>query len=617
MLVDPASPEPNPTPQEQGKAAAQPQLKTARAQQFAANLPSFDWRAWACIAAVFLLVSFGREPIPGVNEHCYLAKAKHLVNPAWCPQDAFLDSSNPHFVYSWLMGWLLRVVSLPTGAIIGRVLGNLILAAGWTVLSQRLFIPRTRSRDINEDDDVIQAQPFLWPTAASAALFALLQSLLNWSGEWVLGGTESKVFSYGFLFWGLGEAAAAHDQVIGLVRHTGVCIPWLRTGILLGLAISFHPVVGGWGAILIAIAFFAMYLRELGHVIANPEFEHRPTDAPHLALQWGTLAKFLTVSLIMAAPGLYFALPALVSPTPEIARIADNLQLAFRLRHHLDPWSFGQKTHLAYLGMLWLWWFLRNFSIFQSRRWSTRPSPLRFFDLFVVSAAVVAAGGVLCARGLISAEGLNAVSNASLRIRFLKIYPFRLADLFVPLALSMTLASCIGRGHWRMLPVFIVPHRTFRRTALWGLVVAMAGLAVVVPGPSRRSRKPSPLDADWREACAWLRENTPPDALVQAADQTGGIRGVTALKWFAERPEYTNWKDFPQDAASIAKWNDRMWILHYWGTAAIVDQEIDRAELAQLHESTKIEYLVLKAGNNKTPAPVFSNASFQIFRLAQ
>jgi len=56
----------------------------------------------------------------------------------------------------------------------------------------------------------------------------------------------------------------------------------------------------------------------------------------------------------------------------------------------------------------------------------------------------------------------------------------------------------------------------------------------------------------WRDACAWIRENTERDALVLAP------RSFHTFKWYAGRAEFANWKDVPQDAASLVEWKRRL-----------------------------------------------------------
>jgi hypothetical protein len=56
---------------------------------------------------------------------------------------------------------------------------------------------------------------------------------------------------------------------------------------------------------------------------------------------------------------------------------------------------------------------------------------------------------------------------------------------------------------------------------------------------------------DWQDACAWIREHAPPDALF-LIPRTG-----YSFKWYAERADVANYKDVPQDAESVIAWRRR------------------------------------------------------------
>ena len=93
----------------------------------------FAWMEIVLICGLFFL--FAGSPPPGVNEAHYLAKAKHFWDPHWCGRDLFLDSSNAHPVFFWLVGWITLICSLPTTAWVGRAVTWLLLAIGWQRLS--------------------------------------------------------------------------------------------------------------------------------------------------------------------------------------------------------------------------------------------------------------------------------------------------------------------------------------------------------------------------------------------------------------------------------------------------------------------------------------------------
>ena len=68
-----------------------------------------------------------------------------------------------------------------------------------------------------------------------------------------------------------------------------------------------------------------------------------------------------------------------------------------------------------------------------------------------------------------------------------------------------------------------------------------------------RSAPPKESIADgWIDACKWARDNTPQEAVFLVP------RGCESFKWHAHRAEAGNWKEIPQDAKSIVKWNRKM-----------------------------------------------------------
>ena len=167
-----------------------------------------------------------RSPVPGINEPHYLSKAKHYWNPEWCPHDFFLESADTHLVFYQTVGVFTQVLTLEQTAWLGRLVSLGILAWGWVRCVGYLIPGRWTS---------------LWALWAYLAMAAAG----NWSGEWMIGGVEGKVFAYGFGFWAI---AAWFD------RHL------IRSALLAGLGVSFHPVVGGWFVICAAAAMLVTRL---------------------------------------------------------------------------------------------------------------------------------------------------------------------------------------------------------------------------------------------------------------------------------------------------------------------------------------------------------------------
>ncbi|HCS52881.1 MAG TPA: hypothetical protein DIW81_15025, partial [Planctomycetaceae bacterium] len=215
---------------------------------------------------MLLVWSFVRTPIPAVNEPHYMTKARHFWNPEWCDRDFFLSSSNPHLFYYVTVGWLTNFCSLHMATLISRLFGLLIFAIGWSKLARSLV-------------------PGFAAAHLAMALFLLLQASVNFSGEWVIGGIESKVFSYGFGFWGIGS----------LLRKQPV---W--AGILLGLSIAYHPLVGLW--LVLGLIFYALFANRFQHSKLIPLARHSILPA---------ICLFIT-----SLPGLWPALMVILDDAP-------------------------------------------------------------------------------------------------------------------------------------------------------------------------------------------------------------------------------------------------------------------------------------------------------------
>lgn len=163
----------------------------------------FDWCGPAAIVFLELLIySAVQAPVPGVNEPQYLGKAAHYWDASWAAGDRFLDSSNPHLVFYFTVGWLTRFLPLAATAWIARVAGYGLLAIGWTALASAI----TRS---------------WWAAATSAAFFLLCGSVGNLSGEWLVGGIEGKTFAYGLLFLAISLWLKERLSASALCLHSG------------------------------------------------------------------------------------------------------------------------------------------------------------------------------------------------------------------------------------------------------------------------------------------------------------------------------------------------------------------------------------------------------------
>lgn len=509
-------------------------LRPTRWQRVARTAPLFV-ALWVLLA----VFSFGRVPIPGVNEPHYLTKAKAFWNPGWCAGDLFLSSASPHQAFYLLIGWLTRLLTLPQTAVVSRIAALAVVAWGWLRLTRALGLSAARA-------------------IAALVVVLLLQTLGTWSGEWLVGGVESKVFAYGLAFAGLGAFVSRRSTAAGV---------WL------GLATTLHPLVGGWSIAAAAIAEFV------------PRHAADPARFRRLfvtGLWW----------FVMAAPGIYWALPAIQSGSPQDAALADYIQITYRLPHHLDAWTFARESHRYIAGLLVIWWLLRRLSV--------RSNAHNQFDRIAIIAIAIALASCALSYGPRPWPRASEISDwQTLQLKLLKFYPFRLADMLVPVAVALS-ASALWDA-----------NRLTRPRISWALLVLAYVAAVSIPNLDQVPSRQAPAQhGNWLALLRWLRDDTPPGSVVHAE------RDEWAVKWYAERPEYANFKDCPQDPAGIVEWNRRLNLFAAWTRESYAnDGRFTADELAKLHADTGIDYLIVSRLGPFVPQPVYSDANFRVYRV--
>lgn len=506
------------------------------------------WCALLILYVIFVGFSLLRVPVPGVNEPHYLCKAKYYWNPEWCAGDLFLESSNPHLVFYVTIGWLTRFLPLDEVAVVGRCLGLVPLAIGWQMLAFRLVGNH-------------------WASLISAGLFCILQSAGNWSGEWLVGGIESKVSAYGFLFWAIAQALALR-------------LP--SSALLAGIAISFHPVVGVWGALATLLATCAF--------VAATRYEDWRPSLPNLKT-WCISGLLFCLT---ASPGIVLAGIAVFEGEPDESRIATYLQVSHRLTHHLDPMNFPKHAYRYFFGLIVLLLLLQP-ATGNPRRW-------RWWNFLVGASLLIALAGFIAGWG---PRPLKEMPGYEWRMTILKFYPFRLADILVPVAVCLVSASRLT--HWIREKC---SSRGLSNGMLLLLSLVMTWTGLIIPGSETNpSRMTATKRQNWVAACQWIREHSDSTAKIYSFDNQW------AVKWYAQRPEYVNFKDCPQDAASIVEWNERRWVISRWRTGAIADGKISLDELDELSRLTGTSIFVCDRFGPFEASPDHRNADFRVYKV--
>ena len=516
------------------------------------------------VLALVALAGRLRSAVPGVNEAHYLTKSRHFWDPAWCANDLFLQSTDAHWLFFQTVGALTRWMSFPAAAWIGRCFGWGLLAWGFCQLARPLL------RDSRH-------------LLAAALLWVALSAPQGFSGEWLIGGIEAKVLAWGLGLAGLGAWLQGNGR---------------QAALRLGLATSFHPVVGGWLALgwLIALPLDRWGPRrslgsspvapdQLSHEQGSHSGSERTTEsAQPLPIRGRVHWAHPLLLAFTALPGLLPVWQMLQAvETPQIQQTANRIQIFERLPHHLLPQAFPPER-VAWSGLLLAVALFASQLHAGSREW-------RGLRWVLASALLFAMAGI----------GFSVVPEW---VGLLRFYPFRLLDGLLPVVAALELVAAWQGGTLRETQ----PWWGRPRTGLAGLVVAVL-LLLAWPQPDRVQPpwKPDNLAA-WRDVCDWVSREVPPEAICLTPKYSSGF------KWWAQRAEFATWKDCPQDAANLIEWKDRLKYVADWREKYFT-QGFGPAALGDLRQMAAIDYVIAWNADPFSTEPLYRNGSFSVYRV--
>ena len=302
-----------------------------QAHQDESQIRAWHFRAVDCLLIGLVFAAFASGHAPDVNEAHYLTKARQFWQPDWLPQDLFLASSFPHWLFYVTFGWLTVVFDFVAAAWIGRILGWLMLAIGWEALANAFELTRMAK------------------IASAIALIALVQ-VGNLSGEWLVGGIEAKIPAYALVFFALSRAV--RDE-------------WRWVWPALGVACGFHVLVGGWSFSVCLIARATIGRRQRG-------------NGPELVL--------VLCGLVLAV-GLG-VLPSLIADlgVDQVTRkMAARIYVRERIGHHLYFWDFSRTSILLFALLVFGWRELTR---------ESRERRLALLHCFAAAAVALTLGGI-------------------------------------------------------------------------------------------------------------------------------------------------------------------------------------------------------------------------------
>jgi hypothetical protein len=353
------------------------------------------------------------------------------------------------------------------------------------------------------------------PAAAVLAFAAFVlsgQGLM--AGEWIVRSAESKSFAYAFLLAALALALRRRPLAAGLAT---------------GLACVWHLLVGGWGALCLGVALF----------VAPPRRGQRRRAA----------ARYIAGAALAGLPAAWMAMRYAVldrpgGGDPPLRPLLQSL-VEMRNPHHLDPAQFAPGL-IDRLTPLLLWVII--LLLLQ------RPVPPRAARLISTFSGTAAALFIL-----------GFVARSFDGFGFLVLYPFRLADAFLPLLFWLAAAGFLlrrrrsGRRRFRS-----AGERIALVAVIAGLLLVvefrpdsgerlLRGVQRVVAGKwhqARYVRTPAPPMEQWIRK-HWIRKHTPSDAVVLVTPCAARFR-ITA-----ERAMVVLYKSAPSNRG-LAEWHRRI-----------------------------------------------------------
>ena len=110
--------------------------------------------------------------------------------------------------------------------------------------------------------------------------------------------------------------------------------------------------------------------------------------------------------------------------------------------------------------------------------------------------------------------------------------------------------------------------------------------------------------------CRWIESQTPRDSLLVTP------RESTDFKWYAQRAEFVNRKDCPQNAAGIVEWNRRLWLLQAWRQDSLeTNDDYSSEDLRELNRLTSAEYLLTHQISPVATSPTHVVGKYRLYQL--
>jgi hypothetical protein len=442
------------------------------------------------------------------NEVDVLPLAKQFVAPDWIANDWYLNSeTNYRALFQVIFGWLIVHLGFLPTSIIGRLICYTLVAWGIVLLGQKLGLSLS----------------YLLLATIAVTYQGSLQGAI--AGEWFVGGLEAKAVAYGLILLAI---------ALMLQRK------YVLMTLLLGLATSFHVLVGGW-ALITTLGWFCL----------------RPKSR---LLKLGQKKWLLPLIYLIASGGaIPGSLKQLLTSAP-----AGNISPAFiyvflRLPHHLNPFAWHPILWLrliVYLVILTLCLVAlkKNADL---KGWKTEDQARFELAEFTLISLIPFVAGV-------------AIAFFDHQGTWLQYYPFRFGDMMLPLTTCLLSACYLETKFVTQKLKLHLWLATCLSCILFVQSAFFTQQAIAVPAfPSEQQD----VDPQWKLMSDWIRDHTAEDAIIISHPWK-----LANFTWMTERATIAKLKLFPQTKGAIVEYYERLNDLSGGAVAKIYfgDEKLDQ-----------------------------------------
>ncbi len=446
------------------------------------------------------------------NEVDVLPLAKQFVAPDWIANDWYLNlETNYRYLFQIIFGWLIVHFGFLATSIIGRLICYALVSWGIVLLGQKLGLSLS----------------YLLLATVVITYQGNLQGTI--AGEWFVGGLEAKALAYGLILIALPLMLSKK---------------YILMTLLLGLATSFHVLVGGWA-----------FITTLGWFCFRPQRLFK-------------LGKNVWLLLVIYLAASAFAIPTAFQQlfAPSIsANISPSFIYVFlRLPHHLNPFAWHPLLWLRLTIYLSIW-ALCMVSLQKNadlQGWKSEDYARFELAEFTLISLIPFVTGV-------------AIAFFDHQGQWLQYYPFRFGDMMLPLTTFLLLACSLQAK-------FSFKNNRFRL-----ILIALLSCILLTQGAIFNQRaiayadfptSEQDVDSQFKLMSTWIDEHIDREAIVISHPWK-----LTSFSWMSERATIVKLKMFPQTKKSIVEYYERLNDLSAGAVAKIYfgDRKIDQGNMVK------------------------------------